>query len=394
MGWTCSQGSVATIEAAFHVTMGVYQHPTKTATFYAPDREPTVDLPFRFGTSPGLDNYSIPHPDSCSRPLRCEAPMPLQAPVLEHSFCGSDMRAAYYGGTALTGTGQNIGLLEYSGYDIADVNTYYTNAKQRGPLPSTAFPRMEPTELPQLEGCDDTEQILDITQALGMAPGTTVYVYVGSSDTAILGSMSSHNPLPLQLSTSWTWAPSDPSTDDRTSRGWRHRARASFKAAGDSGSWVQTTVWRISGGRCECHYCRRHGLNDQGQERALGLGNCLEGRRRRYSPPDGIPIPSWQQLPGVITGGQPGIHNIGTARTSRQTRISTFTSVPTKPPVLQTNMAGPVLRRRCGPATWLWPINRRRPKAAARLHQSDHLSDGSVATYDSDFHDITSGSNG
>ena len=29
------------------------------------------------------------------------------------SFCGSDMRAAYYGGTALTGTGQNIGLLEY-----------------------------------------------------------------------------------------------------------------------------------------------------------------------------------------------------------------------------------------------------------------------------------------
>jgi hypothetical protein len=40
------------------------------------------------------------------------------------------MRAAYYGGTSLTGSGQNIGLLEYYGFDIADVNTYYTNANQ------------------------------------------------------------------------------------------------------------------------------------------------------------------------------------------------------------------------------------------------------------------------
>ncbi len=29
------------------------------------------------------------------------------------SFLGSDMRAAYYGGTALTGAGQNLGLFEY-----------------------------------------------------------------------------------------------------------------------------------------------------------------------------------------------------------------------------------------------------------------------------------------
>jgi hypothetical protein len=34
------------------------------------------------------------------------------------------MRAAYYQGTALTGKGQNIGLLEFLGFDIADVNTY------------------------------------------------------------------------------------------------------------------------------------------------------------------------------------------------------------------------------------------------------------------------------
>jgi len=56
------KGSVAAIEAAFHVTMGVYQHPTEGRAFYAPDREPTVDLPFQLWHISGLDNYSIPHP--------------------------------------------------------------------------------------------------------------------------------------------------------------------------------------------------------------------------------------------------------------------------------------------------------------------------------------------
>ncbi len=38
------------------------------------------------------------------------------------------MRAAYYGGTALTGAGQNLGLLEYEGTDLTDLNTYFTRS--------------------------------------------------------------------------------------------------------------------------------------------------------------------------------------------------------------------------------------------------------------------------
>src|SRR5208337_5312476 len=34
-------GSVSSIEGAFHLTLGVYQHPTENRFFYAPDREPT-----------------------------------------------------------------------------------------------------------------------------------------------------------------------------------------------------------------------------------------------------------------------------------------------------------------------------------------------------------------
>ena len=53
---------MAAIQTAFHVSMGVYQHPTENRTFYAPDREPTVGLPFPLWHVSGLDNYSIPHP--------------------------------------------------------------------------------------------------------------------------------------------------------------------------------------------------------------------------------------------------------------------------------------------------------------------------------------------
>ena len=64
------EGSVTSIEAAFNVSMGVYQHPTENRTFYAPDREPTVDLPFPLWHISGLDNYSIPHPATVHTNIR------------------------------------------------------------------------------------------------------------------------------------------------------------------------------------------------------------------------------------------------------------------------------------------------------------------------------------
>jgi len=113
-------GSVANIEKAFHVTMGVYQHPTEDRTFYAVDREPMVDLPFQLWHVTGLDNYSIPRPLLQHREVK-GSPDAQTGSCPGESFCGSDMRAAYYEGTALTGAGQNIGLLEFLGFDIADV---------------------------------------------------------------------------------------------------------------------------------------------------------------------------------------------------------------------------------------------------------------------------------
>src|ERR1700733_8565155 len=241
------QGTVAQVEKAFHVQMGIYQHPTENRTFFAPDREPSVDLPFQLWHVTGLDNYSLPRPlvvrtqgDGKQGPLATTGSCPGA------SFCGSDMRAAYYGGSALTGAGQNIGLLEYAGFDIADVNTYYTNAKQTRAFAVTGV-STDGSSVNCLasQGCDDTEQTLDITQAGGMAPNvTTVYVFVSdNSDTALLGSMSTSSPLPLNLSSSWTWSPADPSTDDPYFQKMGAQGQSFFQATGDSGAYRGSAPW-------------------------------------------------------------------------------------------------------------------------------------------------------
>src|SRR6516165_11800121 len=130
-------GTVASIEKAFHVTMGLFMHPTANRTFYAPDREPTVDLPFPLWHIVGLDNYSIPHPAGLQRRNPNSKPSATTGSGPSASFLGSDMRAAYYGGTALSGAGQSLGLLEYYGTDLQDLNTYYANAHQTNNVPIT-----------------------------------------------------------------------------------------------------------------------------------------------------------------------------------------------------------------------------------------------------------------
>ena len=112
------------------------------------------------------------------------------------SFLGSDMRAAYYGGS-LTGAGQSLGLLEFLGTDLADLNTYYSNVGQKNNVPITLL-STDGTSTSCIAGfgCDDTEQTLDMTQALGMAPGmSSLVMYVGSTDPAIFNAMATAKPL-------------------------------------------------------------------------------------------------------------------------------------------------------------------------------------------------------
>jgi len=300
------KASVAAIETAFHINMGFYHDADANRDFYSPDREPSVDLPFQLWHITGLDNYSIPHPLISRRPPGVKPPATTGS-CPEKSFCGSDMRAAYYEGTALTGKGQNIGLLEFAGFDIADVNTYYKNAGQKRTAAVKGISTDgSSTKCLASQGCDDTEQTIDITQALGMAPGvTTVYLYVSdSSDSALLGSMSSHKPLPLNLSSSWAWTPVDPKTDDPFFQKMAAQGQSFFQAAGDSGAWkTGQFVWPSESPLVIC--VGGTDLTTKGAGKGWASETVWSGGGGGISP-DHFAIPSWQKLKGVITKANEG----------------------------------------------------------------------------------------
>jgi len=240
-------GSVATIEQTLHVTLGLYQHPTENRTFYAPDREPTPDLSVQLWHIAGLDNYSIPRPalrrrdpdDVRARPNATIGSGP------DFSFLGSDMRAAYYEGTTLTGAGQSLGQLEFLGTDLADLDTYYANVGQTNNVPITLLSTDgTSTSCFASDGCDDTEQTIDMTQALGMAPGlSSLVMYVGSTDPAILNAMATASPPNAQLSASWLWCPADPSTDDPYFQEFAAQGQNYFNASGDDSSWKPCSTY-------------------------------------------------------------------------------------------------------------------------------------------------------
>ena len=130
-------------------------------------------------------------------------------------------------------------MLEYAGTDLADLTTYYKNVNQTNKVPITLLSTDgTPTSCTAFEGCDDTEQTLDMTQALGMAPGLTKLVmYIGSSDASIFNAMATASPLNAQLSSSWTWFPADPGTDNPFFQTFAVQGQNLFQASGDDGAW-------------------------------------------------------------------------------------------------------------------------------------------------------------
>jgi len=257
-------GSVDSVEKALHVTMGLYQHPTENRTFFAPDREPSPELGVRLWSIGGLDNFSRPTPMLVKRDASAETPDSVKSNATigsgpSNSFLGSDMRAAYYtstGGT-LTGAGQSLGIFEFLGTDLADLTTYYTNVHQTNNVPVTLDSvdgqNVNCTDNSQGGFCDDTEQTLDMTQALGMAPNlSSLVMYIGKGglsgqtldDPGILNAMATASPLNAQLSCSWAWKPTDNTTDDPFFQEFGAQGQNFFTAAGDSGKWkAGNFVW-------------------------------------------------------------------------------------------------------------------------------------------------------
>jgi len=231
-------GTVEQIQRTFHVNMVQYQHPTENRMFYSPDREPTLDLDVAVSHIAGLDNYSIPH--NMLRKGSLEAAIHSNAGSGPGgAFLAGDMRAAYYGGSALTGTGQSVGLCEFDGYAMSDVTGTYDGVSYSVPITNVLIDGASSGS----DG-DDGEQVLDIVQAIGMAPGlSSVRVYIapgttsiGVGDTDMFNRMATDN-ISKQIGCSWGWNPADTTSDDPIFQEFAAQGQNMFVASGDAGAY-------------------------------------------------------------------------------------------------------------------------------------------------------------
>jgi PKD repeat protein len=234
------EGTVAAIENALHVTMQVYNHPTESRTFYAPDTDPALDLAIPILHIGGLDNYSIPRPNF---KLRQPAAAPNVAPNSgsgpSGNYMGNDFRAAYVPGSALNGSGQNVGLLQFDGYTPSDI-AYYENLAG---LPSVTLSNVlidGATGAPSGNG-GEIEVSLDIEMVVSITSGgvSHVILYMAPNPSPwedLMNQIAVDNSC-KQISSSWTGGGPDPTAEAALIE-MAMQGQSFFNASGDSDAYT------------------------------------------------------------------------------------------------------------------------------------------------------------
>jgi len=383
------EGPVANIEAALHVNMKMYQQPGHARTFFSADREPSLDLNVAILHISGLDNEVLPiaknfvAPSSViSRKANGSGP--------GGSFYGSDLRTAYYGSGSLNGSGQKLAIFAFKGYNSNDVNKYFSNEGQTNTVPIQAV-SVNGASTTCGSGCNDVEQALDIEQALSMAPGLSqLLLYVGKSNVSIFNQMAADNSA-SSISCSYGWAKNqsalDPIFEEMASQG-----QSVFVATGDSGSatagnvtWPSDDAWVTAVGGTVLTTKSAGGAwsSETGWSQSAGMPSK-----------NNIPIPSYQQLAGIITGSNHG-----------STTLRNIPDVSSESAPAQYVCANGTCRNQGGGTSYAAPLW---AGIAAMMNQQAAINGqpnvgflnptlydiGIGTSFTTDFHDIKSGSNG
>ena len=298
--------SVKTVNRALHVSIKNYRHPTEARIFYSPDREPTIHgLRVPLLQITGMDNYVLPHTMLQHKAVANVA----KGSGPSGEYLPSDMRAAYYGGGPLTGAGQSIGIFSFDGYLASDVQLYYSTTGMVSTVPITnvlvgGFSGACTTVTsPTSSTCDDGEQVLDIVNAVGMAPGIAqILFYEGSSNTEILNQMATDN-IAKVLSSSWGWTPADAPSDDPIFQEFAAQGQSFVSASGDQGAFNSSTY---SFPEVDPYVIQVGGtvLTTTGPGGPWSGETAWPQSGGGYI--KGTPTPGWQQLKGVITSSNRG----------------------------------------------------------------------------------------
>jgi subtilase family serine protease len=380
------EGPAENIEKAFHIRLGTYQHPTENRTFYAPDREPTVDLEVKLLHITGLDDFSLP---VAKNTLLSNTTSKSTGSGPGGSLLGSDLRTAYYGSGPLNGAGRAVGLFEYTGYEMSDIHNYFNNAGKplnvqiENVLINGAGASCPPP-------CNDSEQALDIEQVISMAPGlTNLIVYIGKNNVSILNTMASDDAA-AQLSCSWGWTDNQSSVDP-IFKEMAAQGQTIVVATGDSGSSTPGNVtWPSDDANVTAVGGTVLTTNGPG-----GSWKAETGWSDSAGMPskNGIPIPSYQQLAGVINssnGGSNTLRNIPDVAAASVT-LYLCANGSCKNTGGGTSFAAPQW------AGIIAMVNQQRVadgKSHIGFLNPTLYSIGSGSNLDTDFHDIVSGNNG
>jgi len=230
------RGSVSDIERVLHLNMMVYQHPTENRVFYAPDRDPSLELAVPLLNINGLENATQPKPNT--RPNLDQGqpgPLPLAGSGTRGALMGKDFRAAYAPGVTLGGSGQKVALVEFDGYYLSDIAQYAKLAGLHGvPLRNVLLDFFD-----GIPGENNSEVALDIEMVLSMAPNVSeITVYEAGpygSHEDVLNAIANDN-LASQISCSWTWSTYDPIVDQILLQ-FAAQGQSFFSASGDSDAY-------------------------------------------------------------------------------------------------------------------------------------------------------------
>ena len=231
-------GKVSDVERAFHLRLNSFKHPQEKRNFFAPDTEPSVDATLPVFHISGLDNFSLPHPNvSLRQNLLAANASPRGGSGPAGSFAGNDFRRAYADGTALTGAGQSVGLLQFDGFYAVDITNYANTVGITNVPALVVVPVDGGVAMP---GGGGIEVSLDIEMVLAMAPGVSnIYVYEAPNPSPwvdLLNQMANDNAA-KSLSCSWGGGGPDPAAEIIFQQ-MAAQGQSFFNASGDSAAFV------------------------------------------------------------------------------------------------------------------------------------------------------------
>ena len=299
---------MSAINKAMHVTMSQYQHPTENRAFFAADREPQVNIGVQLLHVSGLDNFQRPF-----NHLKTRGGDHNSAPVAHAGgsgpsgeFLPSDMRAAYYGSGSLTGSGQTVAIFSFDGYKTTDLTVYKNGTGMSFSTPVTNVlvngysGVCDAGDGSGTSTCDDGEQILDIVNVIGMAPGISgILFYEGTSATPILNKMVSDNSAKV-ISCSWGGGGFNNTTDDPIYQEMAAQGQTYLNATGDEGAYNSST-WLAPSADPNVLEVGGTDLTTASAGGAWASETGWADSGGGFYSGSGSHTPSYQQLAGVIT---------------------------------------------------------------------------------------------